>query len=291
MNNVLLIGTFARLPEFRVTHTGLAVFEGTVAGEETVTGHDGKTRTLPFYERIEVLGKPAEWANEKNYQAGDPVLIEGTLDYSSWETPEGGKRSAIRTKVLRLEPLATAYPTIQDASGGLRMIGGTNEVRVVGHLTREPDLRYTPSGDAVIGLALAVNEQWTDRQGVKQEKVHWIDVTAWRDLAERVKDLKKGDPIMVTGRLAGESWTDKEGNKRSSSKVEASKIEALARSQGSGAAEGTTRTTSARPSVRPTAQPVAAGSRPSYGKAGVAPAGQVGDSGLQDFPPEEALPF
>jgi len=287
MNNVLLIGTLARLPEFRVTNSGMSVFEGTIAGEETIIGHDGKARTLPFYERIEILGKPADWANEKNYQAGDPVLVEGSLDYSSWDAPEGGKRSAIRTKVLRLEALAAACQTVQDASGGLRMIGGTNEVRIVANLTREPDLRYTPAGDAVLSLSLAVNEQWTDRQNVKQEKVHWVDAVAWRDLAEASKNLKKGDPVMIFGRLTHESWTDKEGNKRSSTKVEASKIEALARSQGSGAAEGTTRTAPARP----TTQPVAAGSRPSYGKAGVAPAGQVGDSGLQDFPPEEALPF
>ena len=289
-NNIILIGTLAREPELRYTGSGVAVYEATIAGEDHIAGQDGKQRQLPWYHRIGILGKPAEWQAERNLQAGDPVMVEGSLDYSSWDAPEGGKRSAVRVKALRVESLASAVETTQDAGGGVRMHGGMNQVMVVGNLTREPDLRYTPAGDAVLGLSLAVNDQWNDRQGVKQEKVHWLDATLWRDLAESAKDLKKGDPVLITGRLTNESWTDKEGNKRSSTKIEATRVEALAR----GAATGTAATPAAprqatASAARPQPQRAAA---PSYGgQQGSRSAGLDIDSGLQDFPPEEDLPF
>ena len=113
------------------------------------------------------------------------------------------------------------------------------------------------------------------------------DATLWRDLAESAKDLKKGDPVLITGRLTNESWTDKDGNKRSSTKIEATRVEALTR----GAAPGTATTpaaprqataSAARPQTQRAAATAAQGSRS---------AGLDIDSGLQDFPPEEDLPF
>ena len=289
MNTIVLIGTIAREPELRYTGSGLAIYEATIAGEDHIAGQDGKMRQLPWYHRITILGKPAEWQAERNLQAGDPVLIEGSLDYSSWDAPEGGKRTAVRVKALRMDSLSTQPETTQDAGGGVRMSGGMNQVLVVGNLTREPDLRYTPAGDAVLGLSLAVNETWNDRQGVKQEKVHWLDATLWRDLAESAKDLKKGDPVLIAGRLTNESWTDKEGNKRNSTKIEASRIEVLARTA-----------TTPGAVAAPKREPVLAGSarsaslpqrpearRPQLSRS----AGLDIDSGLQDFPPEEDLPF
>jgi single-strand DNA-binding protein len=293
MNNVILIGTLAREPELRYTPSGVAVYEATIAGEDHIAGQDGKQRQLPWYHRISILGKPAEWQAERNLQAGDPVMVEGSLDYSSWDAPEGGKRSAVRVKALRVESLATQPETTQDAGGGVRMSGGMNQVTVVGNLTREPDLRYTPAGDAVLGLSMAVNETWNDRQGQKQEKVHWLDATLWRDLAESAKDLKKGDPVLITGRLTNESWTDKEGNKRSSTKIEATRVEALVR----GAAPGTAATPAApRQATASAARPQQRAAAPSTGsqyggQQGSRSAGLDIDSGLQDFPPEEDLPF
>ena len=90
MNNVILIGTLAREPELRYTPSGVAVYEATIAGEDHIAGQDGKQRQLPWYHRISILGKPAEWQAERNLQAGDPVMVEGSLDYSSWDAPEGG---------------------------------------------------------------------------------------------------------------------------------------------------------------------------------------------------------
>ncbi|GGR15381.1 single-stranded DNA-binding protein [Deinococcus ruber] len=293
MNHIYLIGVLARDPELRYTPSGVAVYEATIAGEDHLAGADGKQRQLPWYHRVSILGKPAEWQSERNLVAGDAVLVEGTLDYSSWDAPEGGKRSMVKVKALRMEQLSTQPETTQDAGGGVRMNGGMNQVMVVGNLTRDPDLRYTPAGDAVLGLSLAVNETWKDRQGQPQEKVHWLDVTLWRDLAEAAKDFHKGDPVLVAGRLTNESWTDKDGNKRNTTKIEANRFEVLSRGTPSGTS----------PTAAPAAQrePVAAaapGARPTSNRAArpapSKPARSGGldiDEGLQDFPPEEDLPF
>ncbi|MFC6592023.1 single-stranded DNA-binding protein [Deinococcus lacus] len=285
MNHIFLIGALARDPELRYTQGGIAVFEATVAGEERVTGNDGRERNLPFYHRVSILGKPAEWQAERNYRAGDALMIEGSLEHRSWESPEGGKRSAVNVKAFRMEQLGTQPELIQDAGGGVRMSGGMNEVILIGNLTRDPELRYTPAGDAVLGISLAVNESWKDRQGQQQEKTHWIDVTLWRELAEAAKDLRKGDPVMVRGRLTNESWTDKEGNKRNSTKVEATRVEALSRGAGPGS-----------PAATPAAPRQTAGSaaRPAYAgqNTGNHSGGLDIDQGLNDFPPEEEeLPF
>lgn len=295
MNHVFLIGALARDPELRYTPSGTAVFEATVAGEDQVIGSDGRERKLPWYHRVSILGKPAEWQAERNLKGGDAVMVEGTLDYSSWEAPEGGKRSMVKVKAQRMEQLAAQGELVQDAGGGVRLARGLNEVILVGNVVRDPELRYTPAGDAVLGIGLAVNESWTDRQGQKQEKTHWVDATLWRELAESMKDLKKGDPVIVQGRLVNEAWTDKDGNKRNSTKVEATRVEALSRGAGAGqsgyaASPATPRTQTASSAARPQASRPAAPARAA--STGNRSGGLDIDQGLDDFPPEEEdLPF
>ncbi|WP_221090068.1 single-stranded DNA-binding protein [Deinococcus aquaedulcis] len=295
MNHVYLIGALARDPELRYTPSGTAVFEATVAGEDHIVGNDGRERKLPWYHRVSILGKPAEWQAERNLKGGDAVMVEGSLEYSQWEAPEGGKRSMVRVKALRMEQLGTQPELVQDAGGGVRMGSGMNEVVLIGNVTRDPELRYTPAGDAVLGLGLAVNETWNDRQGQKQEKTHWIDVTLWRELAESMKDLRKGDPVLVRGRLVNEAWTDRDGNKRNSTKVEATRVEALSR----GAASPNSGYAAATP-AGPRTQTASSAARPQSTGYSQRPAANTGnrsggldiDQGLDDFPPdEEDLPF
>lgn len=296
MNHVYLVGALARDPELRYTPNGTAVFEATVAGEDRVVGSDGRERNLPWYHRVSILGKPAEWQAERNLKGGDAVMVEGTLDYSSWDAPEGGKRSAVKVKALRMEGLDAQPELIQDAGGGVRMGNGMNEVALIGNVVRDPELRYTPAGDAVLGIGLAVNETWNDRQGNKQEKTHWIDVTLWREMAEAMKELRKGDPVMVKGRLVNESWTDKDGNKRNSTKVEATRVEALSRGAGTGNPAATPagpRTQTASSAARPQSQGNGYGQPQNRAaNTGNRSGGLDIDQGLDDFPPEEEdLPF
>src|SRR5579859_3341162 len=85
-----------------------------------------------------------------------------------------------------------------------------NKVILAGNITRPPELRYTPAGKAVCEIGLAVNEKWTDAAGEKRENVCFVDCTAWAGTAETIsKHLRKGDPILLEGKLRLESWEDK----------------------------------------------------------------------------------
>lgn len=96
-----------------------------------------------------------------------------------------------------------------------------NLVCLIGNLTRDPEIKYTPSGTACAEFGLAVNEVWFDEAGTKKESVCFVDCTAWKKGAEWAeKYLKKGAEVHITGRLKLDQWEDKEtGGKRSKLKV------------------------------------------------------------------------
>src|SRR5216117_75356 len=96
-----------------------------------------------------------------------------------------------------------------------------NKVILVGNLTRDPEVRYTPKGSAVADIALAVNRNYTLDSGEKREEVTYVDVVLWSRLAEIAGEyLKKGRPIFIEGRLQLDTWDDKQsGQKRSKLRV------------------------------------------------------------------------
>ena len=96
-----------------------------------------------------------------------------------------------------------------------------NKVILLGNLTRDPEVRYTPKGSAVCDLGLAVNRQYTLDNGEKREEVTFVDVVLWARLAEIAGEyLKKGRPVFIEGRLQLDSWDDKQsGQKRTKLRV------------------------------------------------------------------------
>src|SRR6266542_3043562 len=92
-----------------------------------------------------------------------------------------------------------------------------NKVILVGNLTRDPELRFTPKGTAIARLGLATNRRWTTETGEQKEEVTYIDVDAFGKQAETISNyFKKGRPILIEGRLRYDSWDDKQtGQKRS----------------------------------------------------------------------------
>lgn len=96
-----------------------------------------------------------------------------------------------------------------------------NKVMLIGNLTRDPEVRYTPSGKAVADISLAINRVWNNDQGQKQEETTFVDVTLWGRQAELAQQyLSKGRGIYLEGRLQMDSWDDKEtGKKRTKLKV------------------------------------------------------------------------
>jgi single-strand DNA-binding protein len=115
-----------------------------------------------------------------------------------------------------------------------------NKVIVMGNLTRTPELRSTPGGAQLCDISLAVNDTYTDKQGKKQERVDFIDITFWGKQAETLaRWKKKGDPLLVEGRLRLDQWEDKETRKkRSALKVTGIGFTFLGRAGGGGDAQG-----------------------------------------------------
>jgi single-strand DNA-binding protein len=104
-----------------------------------------------------------------------------------------------------------------------------NKVLLMGNLTKDPEVRYTPKGTAVSELRLAVNRYYTTETGEQKEETTFLDVTVWGRQAETAGQyLSKGRPVFVEGRLQMDSWDDKEtGQKRTKLKVVAERVQFL----------------------------------------------------------------
>lgn len=105
-----------------------------------------------------------------------------------------------------------------------------NHVILMGNLTRTPEIRRTPSGQAVSDLGLAVNERFQDRDGKTVDRPCFVDVVAWGRLAEACgKHLEKGAPVAIEGRLRFEQWQTPQGERRNRLRVLAHRIQFLGR--------------------------------------------------------------
>jgi len=115
-----------------------------------------------------------------------------------------------------------------------------NKVFLLGNLTRDPEVRYTPKGSAVADLGIAVNRQYTLDNGEKREEVTFVDVTLWGRQAEVAGEyLKKGRSVFIEGRLQLDTWDDKQsGQKRSKLKVIGEMMQMLGARPGGGGGGG-----------------------------------------------------
>lgn len=109
-----------------------------------------------------------------------------------------------------------------------------NKVILMGNLTRDPELRYTPKGTAIARLGVAVNRRWTGEGGEQREETTFVDVDAFGKQAETLGQyMKKGRPIFIEGRLRLDSWEDKQtGQKRSKLGVVLENFQFLGSGQG-----------------------------------------------------------
>jgi single-strand DNA-binding protein len=151
-----------------------------------------------------------------------------------------------------------------------------NKVILVGNLTRDPELRYTPKGTAIAKIGLAVNRVWTNEAGEKKEEVTFVDVDVFGRTAENVGQyMRKGRPILIEGRLRLDQWDDKQtGQKKSKLGVVAETVQFLGSAPGAG--EGGAPSAPAAPRAARPAAPAAA------------PAPDAGDS---EPPHDDDVPF
>ncbi len=113
------------------------------------------------------------------------------------------------------------------------MAASLNKVLLMGNLTRDPELRYIPSGQAVASFTIAVNRTYLATTGEKKEDVNFIRIVVWAKRAEVCHQyLKKGSPVFVEGRLQSRNWETTDGQKRSTIEVVAQNVQFLSRGTG-----------------------------------------------------------
>jgi single-strand DNA-binding protein len=103
-----------------------------------------------------------------------------------------------------------------------------NKVILVGRLGRDPELRYTPKGQAVANFTVATNEVWRNQDGERQERTEWHRIVVWGKTAEFCQNyVTKGRQIYIEGRLQTREWEDREGHKRWTTEIVAQNIQLL----------------------------------------------------------------
>jgi len=118
-------------------------------------------------------------------------------------------------------------------------MANVNKVLLLGRLTRDPELRYTPNGTAVCDLGIAVSRKWKSPDGSWKEDTCFVDVTVWQKQAEYCAEyLKKGREVFIEGRLTLDQWQSPEGQKRSKLKVVAQSVQFLGARPGGAAVGG-----------------------------------------------------
>jgi single-strand DNA-binding protein len=107
-----------------------------------------------------------------------------------------------------------------------------NKVILLGNLTRDPELSYTPNQTAIVSFGMAVNRKWKSKDGQAKEEVLFVDCTAFGDTGENInKYLHKGDPLLVEGRLMFSSWEAQDGSKRSKLTVTVERFQFIGQEQ------------------------------------------------------------
>jgi len=155
-------------------------------------------------------------------------------------------------------------------------MGSVNKVIIIGNLGADPDLRYTPTGQPVCEMRLATDESYQSKDGQKVERTEWHRVEVWGKSAENCKQyLSKGRQVYVEGRLRTQSWDDKDGNKRYTTKIVSDRVVFL---RGDGEARGA-RAGAGPPRARPAAAP----DEP-HGEAGDEAGGSPGTPGMPGTP-------
>ena len=149
-----------------------------------------------------------------------------------------------------------------------------NKVMLIGNLTRDPEIRYTPKGTALTEVGLAINRRYTAENGEKREETTFVDVTMWGRTAELAEQyLKKGRPVYIEGRLQLDTWDDKQtGQKRSKLRVVCEEMQFLGSREGGpggsggsggGDYDGPSEPSEPRPTSRPAQQQRPSSQRPS----------------------------
>lgn len=215
LNKAMIIGYIEREPEKRYTANGQAVASFSVSTNRRWTTNAGEARQSTEWFNIVVWGRLAEIADERLLK-NQRIYTEGYLQTRSWQD-ESGQRH-FRTEVIanKLIPMDTREAIdLQNLEGACEETPlCLNRVTVIGNLGRDPEMRYTPSGQAVTSFSLAATRSWTTAAGERHDATEWFNIVSWGSLAEICNQyLAKGRRVYVEGELRTRGWEHPDGKK------------------------------------------------------------------------------
>ena len=230
LNHVHLVGAITRTPDLRYTPEGSAVLRIDLAGDSVRIDEEGLERTVPWYQRVTVFGAQAERVAD-HLAVGTPVWIDGRLEERRWTKEDGRTGTSLDVVATRIEKIGVGArdpdaPFTVDARDQPRLRDAAHVVRLIGNLARDVEVRTTDQGHALALATVAVGDGPTRSEATK---THFVDLRAWRGRALACAGLSKGDPIYVEGRLVTDAWTDGEGERRWSTRVEVERTERIER--------------------------------------------------------------
>lgn len=208
LNKVMIIGFLEREQETRHTADGQPVTSLGITTRRQWLTHAGESRQAIEWFNVVAWDNLAKAASQR-LRPGQRVFVEGFLQTRRWEDDNGDRRFCTEVVASRLIALDSHESSANDALNAdcEEMPLCLNRVVVIGNLGRDPEMRYTPRGQAVTSFSLAATRRWTTSEGVRKSATDWFNIVCWGNLAEICNQyLNKGRRVYVEGELRTRSW-------------------------------------------------------------------------------------
>jgi single-strand DNA-binding protein len=215
LNKVMIIGSVEREPEVRRAANGQPVASFAVSTSREWTTNAGEDRNAVEWFNVVAWGDLAE-AAEAQLHKDQRLYAEGHLQTRSWDDANGQRHARTEVVASRLIPLeareAAALAVQPESADSASQC--LNRAMIIGNLGRNPEMRYTPDGQAVTSFSVAATRTWTQAQGGRSDSTEWFNVVAWGNLAEICNQyLARGRRVYVEGELRTRGWVQPDGNK------------------------------------------------------------------------------
>jgi single-strand DNA-binding protein len=214
MNKVMIIGFVEREPEVRYTPQGQAVASFSVSTNRRWTTGAGQLRETNEWFNVIAWGDLAKAATGLLHR-DRRIFTEGSLQTRSWDDEQGQRH--VRTEVVanKLIPMDSREDLDEASPHSCEETPlCLNRVMIIGNLGRDPEMRYTPDGQAVTSFSLAATRSWSPGNGGRRDATEWFNVVSWGSLAEICnRYLSKGRRVYVEGELRTRGWEQPDGRK------------------------------------------------------------------------------
>jgi len=214
MNKAMIIGFVEREPEMRHTAGGQAVSSFGVSTSRRWTTSSGQSRESTEWFHLVAWGKLAELASRR-LRRNQRIYAEGHIQTRCWEDTNGQRCCLTEFVASKLIPVGDQTTGRDEATEGFEETPlCLNCAMVIGNLGRDPDMRYTPGGQAVTCFTLAATRTWSSADGGRRDSTEWFSVVSWGSLAEICNQyLRKGRRVYVEGELRTRCWEQPDGQR------------------------------------------------------------------------------